>query len=263
MVLLSISAVSTLKFSGFVNLQATLSISPTTPGNLLVFSCYTTTSSGSPSVSNVSGGGVSTWFESLLSAQFTTPPANQRGTIWLGTAKTTGASTVTITSSTGSFAGSNGLFCQEFTANAGPNTRWYVDPGQTGTRTNASSATITFPTLVPSGPNRLYVGPGYAGGTGNTSGATAGYTVQLDTNNNPFIYNTNVSTSQSPTSQQTTSTSDAMGILIFAVDPAPGSKSTQNHPGKGPGTSRFNTTPRSTNAPLADFTYAGQLIPYY
>lgn len=223
MPLSTISAVGTLKKTGFISTdpgRGQLAVTPTTIGNLLVLATWVTTSAGAPSVSAVANGGATTWTRILPSTQFTTPPATQRGDVWIGQVTTTGAGTIQLTSSTGSWPGSNGLFCQEFTCvGVGPWTVWAVDGAQTGTRTNATSTTITYPTLTPGGPLRAYVGPGYAGGTGSTSGATAGYTVQLDGNNNPYIYNANVSTAQSPTSVQTSSTSDAMGVLITATNP--------------------------------------------
>lgn len=262
--LATISAVGTLKSTGFVSVVATLSVSPTTIGNAMVFSTWVSNTGTTPTVATVTGGGCTNWRVILPSTQFTSPPATQRGDVWIGTVTTPGASTITITSSTGSFPGNNALYCQEFTAGTGPNTIWSLDAGQTGVRTNGSaSTTITFPTLTPGGPNRCYIGPGYAGGTGSTTGGTAGYTVQLDANNNPFIYNTNVSTAQSPTSVQTSSTSDAMGVLIFAVDPAPGRVATSMHPGRGPGFSRFIQTRASTAPPVANPAYGDQFLPYF
>lgn len=221
-----ISAVGTLKSTGFASGNNTLAVAPAALGNLLVLATWITTSSGAPTVSAVSGGGCpasgsglfGAWTRILASTQFTTPPATQRGDIWIGTATATGSSTITTTSSSGTWPGTNGLFSQEFTSGGGQGTVWAAD-GSGSTKTNATSTTITFPTLTPAGPNRIYLGPGYAGGTGSTSGGTAGYTVQLDANHNPFIYNTSVSTVQSPTSVQTSSTSDAMGILITATNP--------------------------------------------
>jgi hypothetical protein len=139
----------------------------------------------------------------------------------MGKVTTTGSATITITSSTGSWPGSNGLYAQEFTCvGVSSMTVWAVDGTQTGTKTNGTNTNITFPTLTPGGVLRAYIGPGYAGGTGQTTGGTSGYTVQIDSvNHNPFIYNANVSTAQTPVSIQTSSTSDAMGMLITATNP--------------------------------------------
>jgi hypothetical protein len=220
MPLAQISGVGTLASGGFSSGKATQAVTPVTKGNLLVLGVWNTTSSGNPNVSAVAGGGVTTWTQVLSSVQFTTPPATQRGAIWMGQITTTGAATVTITSSTGSWPGSNGLYLQEFTCvGVSPQTVWAVDGSQFGNRTNTTNTAITFPTLTPSGPLRAYIGPGYAGGTGQTTGGTSGYTVQIDSvNHNPFIYNANISTAQSPTSVQTSSTSDAMGILVTATN---------------------------------------------
>lgn len=227
MPLSQISAVGTLASGGFASAKATQAVTPVTKGGLLVLGVWNTTSSGTPTVSAVSGGGVTTWTQVRASTQFTTPPATQRGAMWMGQITTPGAATVTITSSTGSFPGSNGLYLQEFTC-VGVNlaTVWAIDGAQTGTKANTTSSTsITFPTLTPGGLLRAYIGAGYAGSTGSTSGGTAGYTVQIDSvNHNPFIYNANVSTAQTPVSiQSPTSTSEAMAILVTATIPSIGS----------------------------------------
>lgn len=216
-----ISAVGTLASGGFSSGKSTQAVTPVTKGGLLVLGVWNTTSSGNPTVSAVSGGGVTTWTQVRASTQFTTPPATQRGAMWMGQITTTGSATVTITSSTGSFPGTNGLYLQEFScAGVSTATTWAIDGSQTGTKANTTSSTsITFPTLTPGGSLRAYIGAGYAGSTGSTSGGTSGYTVQIDSvNHNPFIYNTNVSTAQSPVSiQSPTSTSETMSILVTAT----------------------------------------------
>jgi hypothetical protein len=220
MPLVTISAVGTLKSSGFVSHQATLPVSPTTLGNVQIFATWVSTSSGAPSVATVSGGGVTTWTRILASTQFASPVA-QRGDVWMGPVTSTGSSTITITGS-GAFVGTNGLFCQEFTcAGVSVGTLWALDGTQAGTKTNTTSTSITYPTLTPSGTFSAYVGPGYAGDTGILTGGTSGYTVQLDSNHNPFIYDGAVPNSaQSPAAQQSTSsTSATMGVLITATNP--------------------------------------------
>src|SRR5882757_509726 len=98
--LATISAVGTLNSTGVSSGISTLSVTPVTRGNLLVCAPMVSTSGGAPSVSAVSGGGVTTWVNSMPSVQFTTPPATQRGAIWMGIVTTPGAATITITSST-------------------------------------------------------------------------------------------------------------------------------------------------------------------
>jgi hypothetical protein len=223
MPLAQISAVGTLASGGFTTGKTTQAITPVTKGDLLVLGVWDATSSGAPNVSAVSGGGVTTWSQVLASAQFTTPPVTQRGAMWMGQVTATGSATVTITSSSGSWPGQNGLYLQEFTCvGVSSQTVWAIDGSQTGTKSNTtSSPNITFPTLTPSGLWRAYIGAGYAGGTGQTTGGTAGYTVQVDSvNHNPFIYNGNVSTAQTPLSTMTaTNTSQGMGILVTATNP--------------------------------------------
>lgn len=215
-----ISAVGTIASTGFGSVHSTLSVSPTTAGDVLVFSAVV--AGTGITVSTVSGGGVTSgqWTRILTPVQFTSPNvATQSMEMWLGPVTTTGSSTITVTFTTTTT--NSALYSQQFTSGGGPGTVWALDGVQTGSKNNSTaSTTITFPTLTPGGSARAYVGLGYAGGTGSISGATAGYTVQLDTNHNPFIYDSSVASAQSPTSVQTSAKSDTIAALITATNPA-------------------------------------------
>ena len=145
----------------------------------------------------------------------------QQQEIWMGKVTTTGSQTLTATIS-GMSAGSNvRRNCKEFGTGGGIGTVWSQD-GAYAVLANGTSATVTYPTLTPSGPNRLYVGFG-VNGTGLATGQTAGYFVELDPGTNVLLYNASVAQSaQSPISTQsgTSSASFTIAALIKADNPA-------------------------------------------
>jgi hypothetical protein len=134
--------------------------------------------------------------------------------IWMAQVITAGSSTLTITGGAG---GTTRMNCKEFNATGGTNTVWTQD-GSGLTKANTTSSTnVTFPTLTPSGVNRLYIGYG-TNGTGLTTGATAGYTVELDSGTNPVVYDPSVAQSaQTPISKQSGSAASyTVGALVTA-----------------------------------------------
>lgn len=195
----------------------TLSVSPSAAGALLVLA---TTAGSNTNTSAVSGGGCNASGSGLDGAwQRVAGPITSQGTwaieLWMGKVITAGASTITITNTS---SGTNRLNCKEFDTTGGAGTAWTQD-GAGGTKVNASSTTVTYPTLTPSGVNRLYVGFG-TNGTASTSGQTAGYTVELDPGSNPYLYDPSVPNSaQTPTSVTTSSVSTTVGALIKADNP--------------------------------------------
>jgi hypothetical protein len=142
--------------------------------------------------------------------------------LWLGKVTTTGASTITITGTSSLSSIQCSLCAQQFSSGGGSRTVWAPD-GAGAQKNNASSTTMTWPTLTPSGTLRAYVGFMYCGQTGTTSGAASGYTPQLTTsNNNTYLYDPNVPNSaQSPTALQTPAgVSGGCGVLITATNPS-------------------------------------------
>lgn len=208
----TISAVGSAATSGGTG-TTTLSVSPTAVGDVLVLA--TNLTSTTLSVSSVAGGGVTTW------ARIAGPFVGSSGTIgmWMGQVTTAGSATITVTGS-GSLASTTvRLLAQQFTSTRGALTQWGLAVASNGV-TNASSTTVTYPTIVPDGTNQVYIGYARTANAGSTSGQTAGYTVQLDNGSNPFIYGPNVAVSQSPTSVQTSAgVSSAVGALIVAGEP--------------------------------------------
>ena len=76
--------------------------------------------------------------------------------IWTGKVTSTGSSTITFTWS-GTVTGHYEEYgVQEFSAGLGANTAWALD--KSGTVNGASSTTVPFPSLTPSGPGELYFG---------------------------------------------------------------------------------------------------------
>lgn len=194
----------------------TLSVTPSAVGALMILA----TSAGSNTANSaVSGGGcpasgsgtAGAWHLIAGPVSSTTPWLTE---LWMGVVTTAGAATITITNTS---SGTNRLNCKEFTAGGGAGTRWTQD-GAGGTKTNTTATVVTFPTLTPSGPNRLYVGFGL-NGTGQTTGATAGYTVELDPGTNPYIRNPSVASAQTPTTVTSSSPSVAVAALIKADNP--------------------------------------------
>lgn len=205
------------------NSLSTLTVSPTIIGDAMALFCLTT--SATNNLTSVSGGGcpnsgsgtAGAWARVMGPSNLTAvTPNTQRVEMWLGRVSTTGSSTLTVawTSAIGSTGRSFGA--KQFSA-GGAGTVWTAD-GSGGTSNNATSATVTYPSLTPTGSNCCYFGFGYVQNTGQATGQTGGYTVIRDANNNIMLYNSNVSTSiQSPTAVQSAAgTSDAWGVLITA-----------------------------------------------
>jgi len=203
---------------GAVN-QKTLTVAPANLGDLMVM---TSTHATSQAITLVSGGGCPASNSGLPGAwtRIAGPFANSSSAhieMWMGRVTTTGSQTLTLTiNNTGNQIRIN---CKEFGTGGGAGTVWTQD-GSPGTRANTSATTtVTFPSLTPSGPNRLYIGFG-TNGTGNVNGATAGYTVELDPGTNPVIYDASVPQSaQAPTSVTTSNVSYTVAALIKADNP--------------------------------------------
>lgn len=142
--------------------------------------------------------------------------------LWLGVITAFPLFELVFTGSAAITSTVNSYTVQTITA-GGQGTTWAID-GSLGTSTNAASTTITYPSLTPTGASELYFGYGISSsGNALTTGATSGYTVHTDTPVNAVVWDTNVSSTQSPTSTQTSSaTSVGIGCLINAT-PAPAS----------------------------------------
>lgn len=195
--------------------QTTLSVTPSTLGDSLVLGITL----GAGTLTSVSGGGVTTWTK--IAGPFAPSGYSASSTqLWIGKITTTGAQTITIAGT--SITNTNRLTCRQFSAaGGGTNTTWLQDGSGANLETDSTaSTTVPFATLVPSAPNRLYIGYGPVGSTANTTGQTSGYTVDTDSGTNPFMWNPNVSASQSPTCVQASANhATNVAALVYALVP--------------------------------------------
>lgn len=216
-----ISTVGTFKTATSTSAAVTsLAVSPASVGNCLVVWAYGSSTS-SLHYTGISGGGVTTW--TLIESLGTGFPAVF---MWFGPVTTAGSSTITFTDS-GTLNLGSWVAAQEFgTAGGSALTVWTIDGTQIGTKSNASSTTMTYPTLTPGGPNRLYAGSSAPGQTASGTGQTAGYTIQLGggvaAGTVTALWDSSVANSaQTPTSLQSpASTSTTMAGLITATNPS-------------------------------------------
>ena len=123
----------------------------------------------SVTLSSISGGGVSTWTKAV---QFDGSISSDVE-IWYGKVTTTGSSTISFTWSGSVSSHTMEYGAQEFTAGLGSSTVWSVD--HTGTTNGASSTTVPFPSLTPTGSGELYFGYAVAYNTAS-AGSTSGFT---------------------------------------------------------------------------------------
>lgn len=200
----------------------TISVAPAVVGDLLVgLFYYATTTVSITAVSgggcNASGGGGDGAWQ-RVSGPLTNSSGGYRLELWMGKVITTGAATITMTVASNS--GTSRMNVKEFGTGGGLGTTWSLD-GAGATKTNASSTTVAFSTLTPTGLNRLYVGGGSVAGSATLGSQTAGYSLETDSGNNPFLYNASVAQSaQSPTCLQSPAgTSDNVNVLVKADNP--------------------------------------------
>lgn len=167
-------------------------------GNCLVLAVML--SSLTITVSGISGGGATGW-------QRIAAPNNDGGRsqeMWMGTVTATGAQTITAAFSASTAGLATDLKAQEFSSSLGTLARWTADTS--GWRTGAASTTQVYPTLAPRlASPELYVTQARLAASGTHSGLTAGFTEQLDTNGNPYIYGLAVTGPVTP--QETTANS--------------------------------------------------------
>ena len=202
----SISPVGVLASNSGTGLT-TLALSPATAGDAMILEVWANSSTAT--VTSVSGGG-STW--TRLEQYQNSFPSDEE--LWLGTVTSTGTSTVTVGFSTSVASDHVELSAQEFTAGLGASTVWGRD--KAGSQSNASSSTVALPSLTPTGSSELYFG---YGGVANSAsaGSTSGFAYAITADNNVIAYDTNVSSSVSPTaSQSPAGTSFALAALVTA-----------------------------------------------
>ena len=194
------------------NATNTLTISPSAVGDEIVLTTQIPTSG--VTVTGISGGGVSVWSKAVVN--------NGDGTVnrvemWYGTVTATGSSTITVTYSAA--PGSEEVTATEFTA-AGVNasTTWGLD--STGAQINASSTTVTFPSLSSVGSDELYIGYSQVQNPPAAAGTTTGFNyIVTSTQHNIITYNssTNANTAYQPTATQASAgESNALAAILTA-----------------------------------------------
>ena len=189
----------------------TLAVSPGSVGDVLVLAVKV--SSGSITVSSVSGGGVVSWTK--IGQQADTANAVVVS-LWMGTVGTAGPATVSVSFSASVTSVGTELALQEFSSGLGASTTWAID--KTGSQTDASSSTVAFPGLAPAGTDELYVGYAWVlqeGEAGTTPGVT--YDI-LPTSADIFLYDPGVSTTVAPAAAQAPAgTATVVGALLTAT----------------------------------------------
>lgn len=181
---------------------------------------------GSASYSNISGGGVTTWHRITSSAATVSAVGDQWSlSMWFGVVTAPGSKALSLSTSgsSGSVGSDSWVGAQEFSLTGGSSaTTWALDGTQQGAR-SGSSVNIAYPSLTPSGANRLYVGGQIALGT-QISAVSNGYTIAVQ----PYpmlagaIWGTSVPNSvQAPISEQGAATFglgfSTLGALIVAT----------------------------------------------
>ncbi len=232
----AISAVGTLTTTSGTG-ATTISVDPTTAGDMLVVSILDT---GTPTVTALSGGGVTAWTKAVGAG------SGFDDEIWYGKVTTPGTATITATWSGSVASDVTEYSAREFTAGLGASTTWSVD--HTGTQSNTTSSTITYPSLSPSATGELYFG--FATDNNATGGSTSGFTYANTATNNQVTYNPNVSSPNAyqPTGTQSPSdTSFAEGALFVATVASAGPVVTAVSPASGATSGGTSVTITGTN----------------
>lgn len=195
----AISFVNSWKENSSGNSQS-LSVSPTNLGDLMVL--FSAPQKGN-TVSSVSGGGVSVWSRITSSSGLE---------MWRGQVTATGSSTISVSLS--GATGINEVAAMEFTSGSATGS-WVIDTSNT--LSNASSTTVSYPSLTPQSTKDLYAGYAQAVNT-MSAGSTTGFTYLTGSiSTNQGTYNTSVSTTIQPTATQSAAgTSLTIGALIAA-----------------------------------------------
>jgi len=183
------------------NNASSVTVSPTTIGDEMVMTTQIPT--GGVTVTNVSGGGVTTWSKVIANAGNGTV---NRVEMWVGTVTSTGSTSLSVTYS--SSPGANEITATEFTA-AGVNasTSWGIESSAAQLNSSAST-TVTFPNATAVNGSELYIGYGQVQNPPATAGSTSGFSYLVtSTQHNILAYNTSLSANASyqPTATQNSS----------------------------------------------------------
>jgi hypothetical protein len=216
----AITFVKQTQASGSATTTQTFSNTSTTAGNLLILFEAVGSATTTAKVTNVTGG--------TADANGWTKVAEFIGTstlnglyVWMARVGTPGTANITVT-----FAASGASFPQhnvfEFSAGLGASTPWTVDDAQT--KSNASAATIAFPTVTATGSGELLWGIASAN-TASANGATAGsttggYVWKTDAFADAMVYNLSVgpgAITPPPANNTATGTSNSIAVLFSVI----------------------------------------------
>jgi hypothetical protein len=206
----------------------TLSINPTTIGNLFlvhvaVESITTTTMPTAVAGGHCVGMSGSGNFTSLITLRGPGSGGNLQLSLWAGVATATGALNITATTTANTTTWVDITALQLTCTSVGASTVWVTDTSPAALANTTASLDITWPTFTPLNANSGYFGFTWQnGGSPGTTGQTAGYTVTLDANGNAIFYNAAVSGTQSPISKTdgTARQTSTLATLFTAVNPA-------------------------------------------
>jgi hypothetical protein len=188
---------------------STLSVSPKTTGDLMVLSIALDGSTTGVQFTSVSGGGVAKWSQDTAYTQ-----GGDELAIWWGVVTAAGPSPINLGLNSGTVLWDE-VSAQEFSAGAGAT--WSA--GASGESISRNSV-VTYPTLTPAAAGELYFGYAFVTGTGSP-GSTPGFTYTSTPQSDIVTWDTDLSSTASPTASQTSSESGGVGGLFTATGVAP------------------------------------------
>ena len=212
-----------------------------------------------PTVTGVSGGGVTTWQQAVAYNGVGEPRVMD---IWYGVATSTSSSTINFTWSS-SFTGHNAEYeVQEFTIGAGTDSIWALDT--TGHAESPMGTAIDYPSLTPAAAGELYFGFADMPST-PSAGSTPGFVYTTTTDSNQVAWNTDVGAGavQPTSSQGASDLSSSIGALFSAsVAPSPAVTSVSPTGGSIAGGNTVTVNGNNlTGATAVDFgTHAGSNV---
>ncbi len=188
-------------------------------GDMRLF--YSKVASNTITVSSISGGNATTWTQ-VAGPNVDTNASVGSHEMWLGVCTSAGTTTITVTWSAAVTGLAIDFDCQTFSfGNA--STLWSKDGAQSGFLNNASSTTITYPSLTAQNGGQLCVchSRNPSGGTyGTPTGGGFTWVTQSDANGNTFVYSLSTGPGAvAPTQSSTATLSYAIGVLILVSTP--------------------------------------------
>jgi hypothetical protein len=192
----------------------TLNDNPVNLGDVLVV--VSTQNLKTLTVTSIVGGGVTVWNYAIRYVGVGEPRAYE---IWYGVVTMTGPSTITFNLSSPNSGSTAEYEAQEFNAaGLGAGTIWTFDTANT--KENASSTTLTYPSLTPARAGELYFGFVDMPSPPNPSGTPAGFTFINTADANQVAYNA-VSGAVSPMSSQAVANLSSSVAVLLGVQPPP------------------------------------------